>query len=388
MADNRSMQSNQATSYSDLSEATTDVTLFVEMPGDVRATLNSYVPLDANDDTVKLLRETFKYLPSDGRFHLAEDIIQAGTHYKLRQLAQSVVTGLLTPMKVAGAKTAEITPSPRLGIEDSIEHLASMTDESMTRGPQQQLREDTLRRDGSKCVVSGHYDVQSEELYPDEVTADLETAHIMPFALAKFDNDDERRQIIAVWTNIFRYFPSIRSRLNFYYQNINSMENVLMLSQPLHKQFGRFSLALEQTDTVHQYRVKTFRRFAKGLRVFLPESGIVTMTAHDGRFPLPSPILLQVHCAVANILHATGRGEKIDRVLCDYDATGGLASDGSTNVSQLLSVTKLALFPTIRECSMNSKPARPKYSDVQKRRTQTTQASHLPNELKENRIEC
>ena len=78
------------------------------MPGDVHTTLDSYVPLDANDDTVKLLQETFNYLPSDGRCHLAEDIIQAGTHYKLHQLAQSIVIDLLTPMKVAGSKMAEL----------------------------------------------------------------------------------------------------------------------------------------------------------------------------------------------------------------------------------------------------------------------------------------
>ena len=126
------------------------------------------------------------------------------------------------------------------------------------------------------------------------------------------------------------------------------MEIVLVLSLPPHKQFGRFSLGLKQTGIVNQYRVKTFRRFASGLRGFLPESGFVTMTAHDERFPLPSPILLQVHWAIANIHHATSRGEKIDRVLRDYDATGSLASDGSTDASQLLSVTKLALFPTIR----------------------------------------
>lgn len=49
----------------------------VEMPADVWATLKGYVPLDANDDTVELLRETFKHLPSDGRHNLAENIIQA-----------------------------------------------------------------------------------------------------------------------------------------------------------------------------------------------------------------------------------------------------------------------------------------------------------------------
>lgn len=83
------------------------------------------------------------------------------------------------------------------------------------------------------------------------------------------------------------------------------MENALMLPQFLHKQFGRFSLALEPIDAINQYRMKTFHQFAIDLQKDLPNNGIVALTAHDGRFPLPSSILLQVHCAVANILHTT-----------------------------------------------------------------------------------
>ncbi|PKX99005.1 HNH endonuclease signature motif containing protein [Aspergillus novofumigatus IBT 16806] len=336
MADYRSTQPNRGTSYSDLIEATTNVTLFVEIPGEVRTTPDSYVPLDADDETVKLLRETFRYLPSDGRVNLAGDIIQAGAGNKLHQLAQSIVSCLLKPMMVAGTKKVEI---PRLGSEESTEHPANMRDEheSMTLA-QRQLQEDALRRDGNKCGLLGHYDVLSEELYPDEITADLETAYIVPFALSKFKNEYEKQQIIAVWTNIFRYFPS----------DINSMVNMITLSLPLHTQFRRFSLALEQvTGTMNQYRIKTFRGFATAPRAELPASGTISMTAHDGRFPLASPIFL-LHCAVANILHAAGQGTKIVRVLRDYDATGGLASKGSTNIPQLLSVTKLALVPHVR----------------------------------------
>ncbi|KAF7114554.1 hypothetical protein CNMCM5793_009199 [Aspergillus hiratsukae] len=42
--------------------------------------------------------------------------------------------------------------------------------------------------------------------------------------------------------------------------------------------------------------------------------------AHDGRVPLPSPDLLKVHCAIADILHATGMAEKIDKILDDTEA--------------------------------------------------------------------
>ncbi|GIJ98286.1 hypothetical protein Aspvir_000402 [Aspergillus viridinutans] len=322
------------------------------MPDDVQAILRGYEPSDTSDDAVHVLRETFKYLPADGRRNLAQDIVQAGAQGKLKQLAQSIITGLLTPLKVAGDKTAEVTPSPRIGLEDSLESLTAMTDKSMTRAQQQQLREEALWRDGNKCVISGEYDVNLNDEYPDEVTADLETAHIIPFAIAKFDNDAERQRMI-VWVNMFRYFPSIRSRLNFHYDQINSLTNVMMLSDMIHKQFGRFSLTLEPTDTLNQYRLKTFPSCTRNLRYHLPKSGVVNLICHDGRYPLPSPELLQLHCSVANILNATGRGEKIDRILRDYVATGALARDGSTNISELLSVSKLMLLPTVDERGMN-----------------------------------
>ena len=342
------MQSGPPSSSAALTEATTDITLFVEneMPEDVRATLDNYIPLNANDDTVLLLRATFKYIPPDGRLHLADDIIQAGIDGRLHQLAQSIITGLLLPMKVAGGKSTDITPSPPLGIEESMENLASMhmTDEPITHDQNRlSLRENALLRDGDKCVITGHYNVLSDS-DADGMTSRLEAAHIMPFALGRFQNDYERQRMVAVWANILHYFPNVRSRLNFYYENINSMENVMMLSNYLHDEFGSFRLALEPTGNTNEYRVKTFRRFPTFCQAFLPVNGVITMTAHDERFPLPSPILFQLHCAIANILHATGQGEKIDRVLRDYDDTARLASDESTNISQLLSV-KLPFLP-------------------------------------------
>ncbi|KAF7184611.1 hypothetical protein CNMCM7691_005854 [Aspergillus felis] len=51
---------------------------------------------------------------------------------KFKQLAQSIITGLLTPLKVAGDKTAEVTPSPRIGLEDSLESLAATTEKTET----------------------------------------------------------------------------------------------------------------------------------------------------------------------------------------------------------------------------------------------------------------
>ncbi|PKX98944.1 HNH endonuclease signature motif containing protein [Aspergillus novofumigatus IBT 16806] len=331
-----------------------DIVIFREMPDDVQAILRGYEPSDTSDDAVHVLRDTFKYLPADGRRNLGQDIVEAGAQGKLHQLAQSIITGLLTPLKVAGDKTAKITPSPRIGLEDSLEDLAAMTDKSMTRLKRQQLRVEALRRERNKCVISGGYDVNLEDEYPDEVTADLETAHIIPFAISEFDGDAERLRIVKIWSTMFQYFPSIRSRLNFHYDQINSLTNVMMMSAGMHKQFGRFSMTLETTDTLNQYCVKTFRRFARDQNNHLPKDGVVNLICHDGRYPLPSRELLELHCAVAHILHATGRGVKIDRIMQDYAATGAFARDGSTNIAELLSVSSLTLLPTVDERGFGS----------------------------------
>lgn len=46
----------------------------------------------------------------------------------------SIIAGLLKLMKMAGDKTVEVTPSPRIGIEDSLECLPSIMDASITHG--------------------------------------------------------------------------------------------------------------------------------------------------------------------------------------------------------------------------------------------------------------
>jgi hypothetical protein len=58
---------------------------------------------------------------------------------------------------------------------------------------------------------------------------------------------------------------------------------------------------------------------------------------------LPEPILLNVHYAIANILHASGRGEAIDSILDDLQMTRCLAADGSTDFRHLFVAYELAV---------------------------------------------
>ena len=122
------------------------------------------------------------------------------------------------------------------------------------------------------------------------------------------------------------------------------MENVMILETTLHKLFGKFMIALEPTDVLNTYRIRTFGPLVRGYSFYLPANRTITLRSHDGREPLPSPVLLGVHAAVAKILYATGRGETVDRSLDDYRSAGGMAEDGRTDISNLLSIGGLSLM--------------------------------------------
>jgi hypothetical protein len=313
--------------------------------------LNGYRRQYPRDDTATFLLEVFKYLPQEGQKNLADDIAGCNDDEQLHQLRKSLETGFLRPMKAKGGKTPDITLSPRIGLEDSIENLAVLDFESVTRKDQHKLRENCLKRDGNLCVVSQNWDNNNDNCPEGYVTGDLQAVHILPFALGVFTNEEERLETSAIWVNIFRCFPDLRSRLNMTPGDVNREDNMMMMYLPLHSHFGNFKWIFEATDTPHRYRVKTFRRFPTGYFVYLPQADAygnryVQFRSYDANFPLPNPLFLAVHAAIGNILHATGRGEEIDKLLDDLEGArrSGLARDGSTNIGDLLSVSQLSVL--------------------------------------------
>ncbi|KAK2801370.1 hypothetical protein FQN50_007755 [Emmonsiellopsis sp. PD_5] len=332
-----------------LSQAPSDLSAFVHSKTELKTRLEAYTPLNANDDTVHFLDMFFKFLPEDGKYNLTEDVVGCESDDTLRQLVMSLDTGLLRPIKANGGKTPAITPSPRFGVEDSIEALNSMDFASASRNAQQHLRNECLARDGGMCVVSKAHD-QDTRPPPDSLFSPLETAHIIPFSLASFSDEDDRLRASTIWTNIYRYFPSLRSRMSFTLENINNVENSMMLVPSLHTEFGRFHFAFEATSTIHRYRLKTYRNFATVNNHLLPTNRIVTFTNHNTQHLPPHPKLIEVHTAIANILNATGRGELVEKIQREQGNSGGvLANNGSTDIGQILSCSRLNLLTQPKE---------------------------------------
>ena len=212
--------------------------------------------------------------------------------------------------------------------------------ESTSREPR--LRTECLRRDGRSCVITGVSDVDNP--IPGSITGVLEAAHILPFALGSYRNETESLRNCLIWTNIFRFFPSLRSRLGFMSDDINRIDNVMMLLQTIRYEFGRFHISLAATDTENTYTIKTFRGMPTMCNFFLPPNGQVVLTSHDDRYKLPHPILLQVHNAVAHILHLTGRGEKAEKLQREYEDAQSLAPGGGSDVESLLAFSSLGVL--------------------------------------------
>ncbi|KIN08016.1 hypothetical protein OIDMADRAFT_111057 [Oidiodendron maius Zn] len=318
--------------------------------------LEGYPP---GDDTASFLRTFFHYLPErEGQHNLAIDVHDTAQVGNLRQLRNHLEQALLQAMRAKGGKTpATITPSPRPAAEAATEELASHHVQAATRDNQSGLKERCQKRDGHRCVVTGGW--HPEHAPTGALSGSLEAAHIIPLALGSFKNDVELQGLNIIWEAIYRYFPSIRSRLHLELEDVNREENVITMYAPLHHEFGIFKFILEQTETRDRYRIKTFKNFSLFLAPFLPGDGFVTLRSHDGRYLLPDPSLLALHAAIGNILHATGSAERIDKILRDLEgASGGLAPDGTTDISALLSMNQLSLESS-RDSLQKPKPAAP-----------------------------
>ena len=337
------MEHSPSPSLSTLSDAPSDAT--IHYLRSISPRLDSYVQTDGKDDTVFLIETTYKHLPSDGQHNLANDIDDCSSDEELRQLVTNIDTALLRPVKALGGKTAPVTPSPRAGVEDSMEGLRGAVDDPIKR-EQRRLRDEGLKRQANECAFTNIYEESAHPHPPGRMLGALEAAHILPFfSLGTFETEEERDRICIIWNTVYRYFPAVRSRLNFGYENLNDVCNVMMLLGPLHAHFGSFKLALEPTAVDNQYKIRKFFNQTSSsypwFYNYFPDGDLVTLTSHDPRYPVPHRVLLETHFLIASILHATGRGEIVELNQRKYGETGTLASDGSMDIAGLLSVTTL-----------------------------------------------
>ncbi|KAJ9388363.1 hypothetical protein DTO063F5_2694 [Paecilomyces variotii] len=356
------MASTERPSPSEMSPLTQISSVELQMLS-VDQILDKYEPVNGKDDTIKILRAFLDDLPLDGKKNLMDNIEACSLN--LKALADSLRDEVLGPLRAMGGQTAEPTPNPRPGREESVEIMASNIVESASRNDQKWLKECCLKRDGQRCIISGIFDynyVQKNAL--DEEGEETECTHIIPFAMGHFETDAKARELQGTWVAMRRYFPILTDPTHHFSQeNINECRNAMTLHHGLHRNFGKFRIALDPTEKENEYNILQFRATATAKR-FLPANNKILFTQHDSRYAMPSPELLRIHAIIAKVLRASGQAEYIDKILQDRDNTGVLATDGSSNVGAFLSMSQLSLIAApARSMSENVRPGGEKQAE-------------------------
>ncbi|KAK4212807.1 hypothetical protein QBC37DRAFT_287317 [Rhypophila decipiens] len=254
--------------------------------------LNQYKPsTESDDDTAKVLGTFIDYLPSEGQVVLMQEINDyADDPKRLRQLRNFMVDAILKPMKVAGAQSPHVPRVPHSEFENEMDK------------DQSELRQQCLKRDNNRCVLRGIVDYE-QDMAPDQcedvLGGPIQCAHILPFALAQFDEKKatKARKKTVIWWALHRYSPGLKDVIQS--STINQEGNVMMLYQPIHAAFGDYYIALEPLE--------------KGYYTEIRHPDVVEFVQHDPSVAMPTRVLLRVHYIIAKILEVSGVGARIDR---------------------------------------------------------------------------
>ncbi|EER25344.1 hypothetical protein CPC735_019510 [Coccidioides posadasii C735 delta SOWgp] len=244
--------------------------------------------------------------------------------------------------------TGKITPQPSPAQLSAMQSVQSPHEIVGTFERVSYLRALCLVRDQHRCVISQVFDAQQEvkqtnqhgldaqdddgNLLKDEDRFDdLEVAHILPHSLTQMN---ENLYGWKTMIDILNMFDCDVAHL-IEGSHIDSPHNAISLTPTFHKSFGNFEVYF---DTVageeHTYRIDSFLNPVSAARRGLPVTRKLLLS--EGRaIDAPSPQLLALHRAIAHILHLSGAGEYIDKILQDFEETG-VQEDGSTDLGHIV----------------------------------------------------
>ncbi len=116
--------------------------------------------------------------------------------------------------------------------------------------------------------------------------------------------------------------------------DIDRPRNALTLTRLFHNELGTFDMFFEPVHgQANTYRIQSFRPLS------MPDLPVVRtlFLTEDKTIEPPSPRLLALHSAIGHILHLSGAGRYIDRILRDAEWKDTQA-DGSTELGHLVSL--------------------------------------------------
>jgi hypothetical protein len=118
--------------------------------------------------------------------------------------------------------------------------------------------------------------------------------------------------------------------------NIDRPYNALTLSADFHRHFGSLKIYFEaEPGFENRYTIRTVKPLLPS-RPALPITRDLFITS-DHNIDPPMARLLAIHRACCLIMHLSGAGEYIDKVLRDMEEIG-VRSDGTTELGSIISL--------------------------------------------------
>ena len=258
------------------------------------------------------------------------------------------------PVRASAHKTPKPSPAQHSALQKvlSLEEEQRMEDFTATPDRIEALRTSCLERDRHRCVVTRAFHRQEAQtrivrdgrnhardddghlLATNPRFAHLEVAHIIPYGLTKADDKgslpEGRKAAVAILNMFDMGVAHLLEGVD-----INRPYNAVTLNHEMHHDFGNFKIYFQHVSG-STYFIDTF------VESFLVEGVPVTreLFTHAAIDP-PSQRLLALHCAIGHILHLSGAGEYIERILRDMEL-GFVCEDGSTQLGLMVQLAMSA----------------------------------------------
>ncbi|KAK3942059.1 hypothetical protein QBC46DRAFT_362907 [Diplogelasinospora grovesii] len=275
---------------------------------------------------------------SDQDVNFNNETVEGNLRKKVNDFADYLVRHLFMPLRASGTRTPQ-PPSP--DSPHSAVQNAQRGAEEVVRTPTRlsTLRDTCLTRDHHRCVISRRYDTREwikryrkdgrnakdddgKILDPNELSG-IQVAHILPHALTKADSGTpltpSKQAMLAILNMLDHGAPPL-----------TIPRNALSLTHDLHGWFGCFEIYFTKVDQhQHTYRVESFYP--------IPPFPVTRTLDGTNKIEHPSPRLLALHRAIAHILHLSGAGDYIEKLLGDMEELV-IRADGSTALGPLVTL--------------------------------------------------
>ncbi|KAM5468564.1 hypothetical protein MferCBS49748_003321 [Microsporum ferrugineum] len=232
-------------------------------------------------------------------------------------------------------------------------HARSLHDITGTSERVSYLRALCLVRDHHRCVISRVFDAQQAVVRMTQyglnaqdddgnliIDGDrgevLDIAHILPHSLTKVDENLQLSDSRRIAIDILNMFDCDVAQI-IDGPRIDSPCNAVTLSHTWHNHFGNFDVYFDAIPgEEHTYRINGFFNPAVGAYWGLPVTRKLFLS-EERVVDAPSPRLLALHRVIAHILHLSGAGEYINRILRGFAETG-VQADGSTDIGRIVNL--------------------------------------------------